>query len=149
MLKEIYGIAYKYAEDRGILILDTKFEVAGKILADEILTPDSSRFALKEDWEKALAEGRDPYFHDKQPIRDWGATVPTPFSDGKGGLITGLNKLKSESPEYLDYIEFAQKVEVPESVISEASDRYLGIFEMITGKTLEYYQTEEMGAWLN
>ncbi|MFA6417023.1 MAG: phosphoribosylaminoimidazolesuccinocarboxamide synthase [Patescibacteria group bacterium] len=148
MLKEVYGIAYKYAEDRGILILDTKFEVAGKILADEILTPDSSRFALKEDCEEAIAKGRDPYFHDKQPIRDWGATVPTPFSDGKGGLITGLNKLKSESPEYLDYIEFAQKVEVPETVISEASARYLGIVEMITGDTLKYYQAEKMGARL-
>lgn len=149
MLKEIYGIVYKYAEDRGILILDSKFEVAGKILADEILTPDSSRFTIIEDWEKSMEEGRDPSFYDKQPIRDWGATVPTPFSDGKGGLITGLNKLKSENPEYLKYIEFAQKVEVPEAVISAASKRYTTIFEMITGDTLEYYQVEKMGALLN
>jgi len=148
MLKEIYGIVYKYAEERGILILDTKFEVAGKILADEILTPDSSRFALKEDWEEAMAKGRDPYFHDKQPVRDWGATVPTPFSDENGQLITGFNKLKSSSPEYLDYIKFVQSVDVPDEVIEGTTKRYLAIFEMITGQNLKSYQSEKMGAYL-
>jgi phosphoribosylaminoimidazole-succinocarboxamide synthase len=145
MLAQIYTMVYNYAEERGILILDTKFEVAGEILADEILTPDSSRFALKDDWIKAMEEGRDPHFYDKQPVRDWGATVKTPFSDGKGGLITGLNKLKSASPEYLDYIKFVHTVDVPEEVISHTTERYLAKFEMITGKDLQYYQIEDMG----
>jgi|GEM_PF-794038 len=146
MLLEIYGIVFEYAEQRGILILDTKFEVAGKILADEILTPDSSRFVLKEDWEKAMSEGRDPYFHDKQPVRDWGATILTPFSDGRGGLIKGINKLKSSSPEYSDYIDFVHSVDVPDEVINGTTDRYLAIFEMITTHNLDYYRIEKMGA---
>ena len=148
MLLEIYQIVYEYAEKRGILILDTKFEVAGKILADEILTPDSSRFVLKEDWEKAMIEDREPNFLDKQPVRDWGAKVLTPFSNGRGGLITGFNKLKSSNPEYLDYIKFVHSVDVPDEVINGTTERYLAIFEMITGYSLELYQNESMGAFV-
>lgn len=145
MLLEIYRKVYEYAEQRGILILDTKFEVAGKILADEILTPDSSRFALKEDWKKAMIEGRDPYFHDKQPVRDWGSTVVTPFFDAIGKSIIGFNKLKSSSDRYSDYVYFVHSVDVPDEVINGTTKRYLAIFEMITGNNLRQYQSEKMG----
>lgn len=145
MLSQIYDSAYCYAESKGVLILDVKFEVAGKKLADEMITPDSARFVAKEDWEEAMKTGREPRFLDKQPVRDYVATIKTPFSDGKGGLIIGLNNLKSNSPEYENYVEFVHQVKIPKKVISETTKRYLKIFQMITGMTLRQYQIKEMG----
>lgn len=67
----IYDAAQKYALDRGIIIADTKFEfghVDGKIvLADEVLTPDSSRFWSADTYEPGKSQ---PSF-DKQYVRDW------------------------------------------------------------------------------
>ncbi|KAI3325099.1 SAICAR synthase-like protein [Xylariaceae sp. AK1471] len=69
----IYTVAAEYALSRGIIIADTKFEFAldeasGEIvLADEVLTPDSSRFWDKE----AYKVGREQSSLDKQYLRDW------------------------------------------------------------------------------
>lgn len=81
---EIYKAANEYAESRGFIISDTKFEFGilenELILIDEILTPDSSRF-----WDKNnYAVGRDPENFDKQFVRDyletlkWDKTPPAP-----------------------------------------------------------------------
>ena len=68
---ELYTRARDYAAERGIIIADTKFEfgfVDGRIvLADEALTPDSSRFWPAEAWAPG---GAQPSF-DKQFVRDW------------------------------------------------------------------------------
>jgi len=69
---EIYKVASEYAEARGIIIADTKFEfgidIEGNLLlVDELLTPDSSRFWLKEKWQP----GKQQEGYDKQPLRDW------------------------------------------------------------------------------
>jgi phosphoribosylaminoimidazole-succinocarboxamide synthase len=68
---EVYERARDHASERGIIIADTKFEFGvldGKIiLADEVLTPDSSRF-----WPAASYEvGKDQPSFDKQFVRDW------------------------------------------------------------------------------
>lgn len=72
---DIYSRAAKYAESRGIIIADTKFEfgtVAGElVLADEVLTPDSSRFWPLADY----APGRAQKSYDKQYVRDYLETV--------------------------------------------------------------------------
>lgn len=72
----IYERATSYAQSRGIIIADTKFEFGQRrdgviILADEVLTPDSSRF-----WEFSTFRpgGSQPSF-DKQPVRDWGTST--------------------------------------------------------------------------
>jgi phosphoribosylaminoimidazole-succinocarboxamide synthase len=67
----IYGYARDYAETKGIVIADTKFEfgfVDGQLaLIDELLTPDSSRF-----WDAGQYEvGHSQPSFDKQPVRDW------------------------------------------------------------------------------
>ena len=68
----LYAKAADYAAQHGIIIADTKFEF-GKdddgslILADEVLTPDSSRFWPKESY----AVGKNPPSLDKQYVRDW------------------------------------------------------------------------------
>src|ERR1035437_9989115 len=81
---EIYAQALKHAESRGLILADTKFgfgrTAEGIILADEVLTPDSSRF-----WEAAAWKpgGAQPSF-DKQFVRDyleaihWNKQAPAP-----------------------------------------------------------------------
>ncbi len=68
---EVYTAARDHAAENGIIIADTKFEfgrVGGKIvLADEVLTPDSSRFWPGDAYE----EGKDQPSFDKQFVRDW------------------------------------------------------------------------------
>lgn len=80
----IYGKASEYAEERGIIIADTKFEFGlykgESILIDEVLTPDSSRFWPKEGYEPGKPQ---PSF-DKQFVRDylkkikWDMNPPAP-----------------------------------------------------------------------
>ena len=135
ILAAAYDKVYAYAEERGILILDTKLEATFDTIVDEVFTPDSSRFATAEDWKQAMQEGRDPYFWDKQLVRDWGAKVTTPFG------VTGINKLDPENPEHL---AFVHNLEVPPEIIQETARRYLGIFKMITDQSLEEYQKEMM-----
>lgn len=84
----IYKTAQKHAEQRGIIIADTKFEFGliddGLVLIDELLTPDSSRF-----WSRATYEpGRSQDSLDKQIVRDyletldWDKTPPGPELPG-------------------------------------------------------------------
>lgn len=141
ILIKAYKKAYAFAETKGILILDTKLEVAGPMIVDEILTPDSSRFTFKTDWEQSMKEGRDPQFLDKQPVRDWGSTITTPFSKN-GDQIIGINKL---DPQNSEHNEFVQNLVVPQEVIDDTTRRYLYLFAVITGSTLEEYQRVEMG----
>jgi phosphoribosylaminoimidazole-succinocarboxamide synthase len=84
----IYSRASETAEKKGIIIADTKMEfgMAGDtlILIDELLTPDSSRFWPRDDFE----EGRPQKSYDKQFLRDyllsieWDKTPPAPELPG-------------------------------------------------------------------
>jgi phosphoribosylaminoimidazole-succinocarboxamide synthase len=131
----MYSVAYAYAEERGIIILDTKFEAADGCVVDEILTPDSSRFADKEDWQKALAAGKEPTFYDKEVVRQWGKQVETPFG------LTGINNLDPENDEH---VAFVHSLFIPPEVIDEAGQRYHEIVLRLTGLTLEQYQKDAM-----
>ncbi|KAM0344339.1 hypothetical protein ACHAPU_007697 [Fusarium lateritium] len=108
---QIYDEAAKYAEERGILLADTKFEFAkdgeGNIyLVDEVLTPDSSRF-----WPAAgYMPGRDQDSFDKQFIRNW---LTKEGLKGKEG------------------------VELPQDIVQATSDRYREAFLMLTGKKFD------------
>jgi phosphoribosylaminoimidazole-succinocarboxamide synthase len=69
---EIYVQAHEKAEQRGIILADTKFEFGARadgtiVLADEVLTPDSSRFWPADQWEP----GKQQPSYDKQIVRDW------------------------------------------------------------------------------
>ncbi len=81
----VFDEGSSYAAERGILLADTKFEfgrdAAGRItLIDEVLTPDSSRYWPREEWEP----GRSPPSFDKQIVRDhlettdWNKEPPPP-----------------------------------------------------------------------
>ncbi|MEV6107839.1 phosphoribosylaminoimidazolesuccinocarboxamide synthase [Streptomyces sp. NPDC051940] len=79
----VYGRAREVARDRGIILADTKFEFGYEgdtlILADEVLTPDSSRFWPADEWQPGRAQ---PSF-DKQFVRDW-LTSPASGWDYRG-----------------------------------------------------------------
>ena len=68
---KVYNTAADHAAERGVIIADTKFEFGRLgdtiILADEVLTPDSSRFWPGDEY----AEGKDQPSFDKQFVRDW------------------------------------------------------------------------------
>lgn len=142
MLADAYAKAYTFAKEKGILILDTKLEADFGIIADEILTPDSSRFCDKEDWEQAMHEGREPNFFDKQFVREWGAKIETPFKDSDRKTIIGLKGLDPENDEHIDYVH---SLELPREIIRGTTQRYLEIFERLTGVSLSYYQEFSMG----
>ena len=136
----VHTTASLYAKQRGIIIADTKFELGrhseyGVMLADEILTPDSSRFWYVDEYEAAMSEGRPARPHDKQLVREWGKGLETPW--GKG-----IHKLNPQIPEHL---EFVDSIDVPRKVLEETTAVYEGIFEGLTGKTLGVFQREVMG----
>lgn len=70
---QLYKVAHTYALERGVIIADTKFEFGVDeetdevVLADEVLTPDSSRFWPKDSY--AIGRGQSSF--DKQFLRDW------------------------------------------------------------------------------
>jgi len=140
-IRNAYAKAYQHAEKKGILILDTKIEAAFRkngrvIIGDEIFTPDSSRFVDAEDYAKAMAEGRDPKFYDKEVVREWGRTVKTPFKKN-GKQIIGINNL---DPGVKEHSDFVHSLSSPMEVKEETQKRYLKIFERITGVDLKTYQ---------
>ncbi len=108
---EIYKRGSRFAEERGIIIADTKFEFGlcdGKlILIDEVLTPDSSRFWPKEEY----TPGRPQKSFDKQFLRDY---------------LESIGWSKEPPPPKL-----------PLEIIEKTRKRYLEAFRRITGKNLE------------
>ena len=106
-----YKLAADLAMERGIIIADTKFEfglIDGElVLADEVLTPDSSRFWPEEQW----SIGSSPPSFDKQPVRDF---------------LDGIEWDKKPPPPIL-----------PSEVISATSSRYIEAYEKISGKSFE------------
>lgn len=107
----LYQFASEYAEKRGIIIADTKFELGYQddklIVADEMLTPDSSRFWPGDSYEPGKSQ---PSF-DKQFVRD-----------------------------YLESLHWSKEPpvpELPENIIQETRKKYLDIFRILTGRELD------------
>jgi len=110
----IYELAEGIAREQGIILADTKFEFGSRadgviVLADEVLTPDSSRFWPVEDYEPGRAQ---PSF-DKQIVRNW---LTSPES--------GWDKASNTQPPAL-----------PEAVIERTRARYIEAYERLTGET--------------
>jgi phosphoribosylaminoimidazole-succinocarboxamide synthase len=107
----LYSRASEFADSRGIIIADTKFEFGVKdgkvILVDEALTPDSSRFWPKESYQP----GRGQQSFDKQYLRDYLETVTWDKQPPGPNL--------------------------PEIVITRTSEKYLEAYRLLTGRTVE------------
>ena len=110
---KVYTAARDHAADHGIIIADTKFEfgrVDGRlILADEVLTPASSRFWPGDEYEP----GKSQSSFDKQYVRDW--------------LTAHWDKESGTKPPRL-----------PEDVIKRTSEKYIEAYEKITGEKFPF-----------
>lgn len=113
----VYEVAAEIALGRGLILADTKFEFglgivgANKnqiVLADEVLTPDSSRYWPADQWQP----GHSQPSYDKQYVRDW---LTSPAS--------GWDKDSGEVPPAL-----------PEEIIAKTRDRYVEAYEKLTGQ---------------
>jgi phosphoribosylaminoimidazole-succinocarboxamide synthase len=111
----VYARAEEVARDRGIILADTKLEFGARpdgtiVLADEVLTPDSSRFWPADDWRP----GRLQPSYDKQIVRNW---LLSPAS--------GWDRTSGEPPPPL-----------PDEVVELTRSRYLEAYQTLTGEKL-------------
>ncbi|WP_427887851.1 phosphoribosylaminoimidazolesuccinocarboxamide synthase [Kribbella sp. GL6] len=109
---DVYTKARATAEERGIILADTKFEFGARadgtiVLADEVLTPDSSRFWPADQW----APGKQQPSYDKQIVRDW-----LQFE-------SGWDRQSGEAPPPLS-----------DEVIERTRSAYIGAYEQLTGR---------------
>ena len=116
----VYEVAAEIALGRGLILADTKFEFglglvgANKnqiVLADEVLTPDSSRYWPTDQWQP----GHSQPSYDKQYVRDWLTSS-----------ASGWDKNSGEAPPAL-----------PDEVIEKTRGRYVEAYEKLTGKKLD------------
>jgi phosphoribosylaminoimidazole-succinocarboxamide synthase len=110
----VYGKAEEIAREQGIILADTKFEFGRRadhttVLADEVLTPDSSRFWPATEWQP----GRTQASYDKQFLRNW---LLSPES--------GWDRASGELPPAL-----------PEEIVERTRARYLEAYERLTGQS--------------
>jgi phosphoribosylaminoimidazole-succinocarboxamide synthase len=108
---EVYALACRHAEAAGILLADTKFEFGRDaegniVLADEVLTPDSSRFWPADDYRP----GRSQPSFDKQFVRDY------------------LEKIGWEKQPPVPVL--------PDEIVKGTADRYREIYHRLTGRSL-------------
>jgi phosphoribosylaminoimidazole-succinocarboxamide synthase len=112
---DIYTAARAMAEDRGIILADTKFEFGARadgtlVLADEVLTPDSSRFWPADQW----SPGKQQPSYDKQIVRDW-----LQFE-------SGWDRTSGEAPPPLT-----------DEVVERTRSSYIAAYEQLTGRKFE------------
>ncbi|MFQ5417321.1 MAG: phosphoribosylaminoimidazolesuccinocarboxamide synthase, partial [Myxococcota bacterium] len=111
---KLFAEGQRWAESRGLILVDTKYEIGldeddRLVLIDEIHTPDSSRYWRREDYDRAMSDGRDPEALDKEYVRRW---LREQGYSGEGRIP-----------------------DIPVEVRCEAARRYIEAFEQITGKT--------------
>jgi phosphoribosylaminoimidazole-succinocarboxamide synthase len=109
---KIYNFANEFARERGIIIADTKFEFGSDgqgviYLADEVLTPDSSRFWPANSWKPGTTQ----LSYDKQFLRDW---------------LTASGWDRSSPPP-----------DLPDEIVEKTRERYLEAYFTITGEKFE------------
>ena len=110
----VYGRAEGIARERGIILADTKLEFGARpdgtiVLADEVLTPDSSRFWAADDWQPGRAQPS----YDKDVVRGW---LTSPES--------GWDRTSGEAPPPL-----------PPEVVERTRARYVEAYERLSGAT--------------
>jgi phosphoribosylaminoimidazole-succinocarboxamide synthase len=110
---QVYGRAEAIARERGIVLADTKLEFGTRadgttVLADEVLTPDSSRFWPAAEWQP----GRTQPSYDKQIVRNWALSPES-----------GWDRSSGEPPPPL-----------PPEVVERTRSRYVEAYELLTGR---------------
>jgi phosphoribosylaminoimidazole-succinocarboxamide synthase len=111
--REVYRRGTVIAAEKGLILVDTKYEFGkkdGKIyLIDEIHTPDSSRYFYAEGYEERLSKGESQKQLSKEFVRQW--LIENGFQGQEGQVVP----------------------EMSEEFVASVSDRYIELFENITG----------------
>jgi phosphoribosylaminoimidazole-succinocarboxamide synthase len=120
----LYQRGTEMAASQGLILVDTKYEFGKKdgriYLIDEIHTPDSSRYFYKEGYEERQANGEKQKQLSKEFVRQW--LIENGFQGKDGQRI----------PEMTD------------DVVKSISDRYIELFEKVTGDKFERHTTEAL-----
>ena len=117
MCHQLFAEGQAFAASRGMILVDTKYEIGldanGKlVLADEVHTPDSSRYWYADSYQEAMRDGADPKALDKEYVRRW--LVSEHGYRGEGAPPT-----------------------LPDEVRCEAARRYIEAYERVTGLEFE------------
>lgn len=111
----IFERGTQIAAEKGLILVDTKYEFGkkdGKIyLIDEIHTPDSSRYFYSEGYHERLAKGEQQKQLSKEFVRQW--LIENNFQGKEGQVVPNM----------------------PDTFVTEITDRYVELFESITGDT--------------
>ncbi|MEK7097610.1 MAG: phosphoribosylaminoimidazolesuccinocarboxamide synthase [Patescibacteria group bacterium] len=140
---QIFRSISEYAESKGIILADTKFEFDKNLcLGDEVATPDSSRYWSAEEWEKAQKENKSPSGFDKQPVRNEGSKTHTPFISEGMIPIMGINNLNPLNPRHLEWVH--DSFSLSKKTVEETSRRYQFVLEKLIGMPLAEFQKKKM-----
>jgi phosphoribosylaminoimidazole-succinocarboxamide synthase len=109
----LFARGREIADRHGLILVDTKYEFGfdedgGIVLADEIHTPDSSRYWFRDSYAARFAAGEPPESFDKDFVRSWVVARCDPYTD--------------PIPE------------IPRDIVLEAARLYISVFETITGQ---------------
>lgn len=122
--QQVYRAGVEMAAKRGLILVDTKYEFgthAGKILLmDEIHTPDSSRYFIKDGYEERQKRGEPQRQLSKEFVRQW--LIQNNFQGKQGQVVP----------------------EMSEEWVVEISNRYIELFEKITGSNFQIYSSENV-----
>jgi len=122
--QKLFQRGQEMANDRGLILVDTKYEFGiynGKImLMDEIHTPDSSRYFYANTYQELLDTNQPQKQLSKEFVREW--LIANNFQGKEGQVMP----------------------EMPESFVNEISERYILLFEEITGKKFERLPQENL-----
>ncbi len=118
----LFARGQQMAAERGLILADTKYEFGtdaeGRIvLADEIHTPDSSRYWFQESYQSRFERGEKPESFDKDVMRNWVAARCDPYKD--------------EIPP------------IPAEIVLETAQVYIAAYERITGQAFDYPAADE------
>lgn len=120
--RKLYDFGVKYAEKQGLILVDTKYEFGnykGEVtLIDEIHTPDSSRYFYLDTYQENQEKGLPQKHLSKEFVREW--LIENDFMGKEGQNVPTMT----------------------DDFVNSVSDRYIHLYEMVTGKTFEKESSE-------
>ena len=112
------------AKEMGLILVDTKYEFGKKdgqiYLIDEIHTPDSSRYFYADGYQERFDKGENQKQLSKEFVREW--LMENNFQGREGDVLP----------------------EIPDSFVEQVSDRYIELYESITGDTFKKSDTSKI-----
>lgn len=122
--RKLFDLGTKMAAERGLILVDTKYEFGiykGQILLmDEIHTPDSSRYYVQEGYEERQEKGEKQKQLSKEFVREW--LMEHNFQGLEGQVMP----------------------EMPQTFVNEVSERYIDLYEKITGSPFVKHSHEDL-----